>query len=76
MKKMILQKILAVGLTIVFFALVRPDPDPSIPGVSLCALCMYEVALWCVRRGWRAWARKRRKLTWADVEFKKMKEVI
>ena len=42
-KKGIMNKLLAAALTLAFMALVRPDPDPSIVGVSLVAILLYEV---------------------------------
>ena len=36
-------RVVAFAITLAFMALVRPDPDPSIVGVSLVAILLYEV---------------------------------
>ena len=60
MKQGILQKVLSAVLTLAFFALVRPDPDPSIVGVAFTALLMYECLYESIRYASRMHRRKRR----------------
>lgn len=49
----LIKKGIALGLTLVFMAVVRPDPDVSVLGVAFVTLLMYEGLLLAIRRTWR-----------------------
>ena len=38
----------AAAITVVFMALVRPDPDPALWETALVSIGMYEALRWCI----------------------------
>lgn len=45
----IIDRGIAAALTATFMALVRPDPEPSLVGVSIVAILLYEGLTCCIR---------------------------
>ena len=38
---------IALSITLAFLAFVKPDPNPSLVGVALVAILMYEAVFYC-----------------------------
>lgn len=41
-------RLIAATITLLFFMFVQPDPDPSIAGIAISALLMYEALRFCI----------------------------
>ena len=55
-----INKAIAAGIVLAFLGAVRPDPEPSLVGVGIVALLIYESSLFIIRFSTKV-KRKRRK---------------
>lgn len=63
-----INKMIAAGITIAFMAMVKPDPNPSLWGVGLTAIMIYEGTVLCVS-GIRKYQQKRKEQRYITVSL-------
>ena len=63
-----INRLIAAGATIGFLTLVKPDPNPSLWGVGLTAIMIYEGTVLCVS-GIRKYQQKRKEQRYTTVSL-------
>ena len=63
-----INRAIAAGVTIGFLALVKPDPNPTLWGVGLTAIMIYEGAVLCVS-GIRKYQREKKEQRYITVSL-------